>query len=140
VDAPIVDVGLTSDKQLESPREAHQVGWYAAGARPGEPGNALFDGHLDWYRAAGVFWALGKLEPGDEIVTQAANGEQVRFVVEWKELYEVDKAPLERIFGPTSGPTVTLITCGGQFDRTSKSYTHRWVVRAIASPGLSPTR
>ena len=30
-------------------------------------------------------------------------------------------------------PSLTLITCGGQWDRAAKEYTHRWVVRAVAA-------
>ena len=135
VDAPIVNVGLKADGQLESPHEPYQVGWYAKGYKPGERGNALIDGHVDWITGAAVFWYLNKLEKGAKIDVVTAEGEIVSFVVDWKAIYPAATAPLDQIFGPTESAALTLITCGGQFDRTSQSYTHRWVVRAVPAPG-----
>ena len=130
VDAPVVPVGSKPDGELEAPNEGHQVGWYRLGARPGEAGNAILDGHVDWQRSLAVFWHLGRLNPGDEILVSTEDGLVLPFRVEWKELYPVEGAPLDRIFGPTAGPALTVITCGGAFDRSVRSYTHRWVVRA----------
>lgn len=139
IDGPVIPVGLGPERELEVPGQAHQIGWYKHGVAPGQRGNALFDGHVDWRRSTAVFFNLGKVEPGDEIVVTNAEGEQLRFVVEWKELYRVEMAPLDRIFEHTSTPTITLMTCGGLFDRTAQSYTHRWVVRAGLSAGPATT-
>ncbi|MHB1415726.1 MAG: class F sortase [Chloroflexota bacterium] len=132
IDGPIIPVGIKPSGELEAPREALQVGWFAEGVRPGERGNALLDGHLDWYLQAGIFWALRNVNAGDEVVVVGQDGHESRFRVEWKRLYPVENAPVAEIFGPTEEPALTLITCGGQFDRSSQSYTHRWVVRATA--------
>ncbi len=131
IDAPIVPVGITADGELEAPSEGHQVGWFSRGIRPGEVGNALLDGHVDWQRALAVFWYLGNIRPGDEVIVVTETGDDLRFGVTWKELVPVAGAPLERIFGPTEESALTLITCGGSFDRNTRSYTHRWVVRAV---------
>jgi sortase (surface protein transpeptidase) len=53
--------------------------------------------------------------------------------VVWKQLYDARSAPVEEITGSTDEPVITLITCGGEFDRTLRSYTGRWVVRAALS-------
>ncbi len=130
VDAPIIKVGLLPDGELEAPKEGHEVGWFEKGIRPGMKGNALLDGHVDWRREIAVFWDLRKMKSGEEISIITANGEDLRFEVEWLDLVEAANPPLERIFGQTSYPAVTIITCGGEFDRSIHDYTHRWVVRA----------
>lgn len=38
--------------------------------------------------------------------------------------------------GPTSAVSVTLITCGGEFDRRVRHYTKRWIARAVLVGGL----
>ena len=133
VNAPIVGVGLLRDGELEAPQDPDQVGWFRLGPRPGEVGNALLDGHRDWISTA-VFYDLDKLEKGDEVVVVDANGEERHFLVDWKELVPAEGAPLARLVGPTEVASLTLISCGGRFDRAAKEYTHRWVVRATASP------
>ncbi|MHB1006933.1 MAG: class F sortase [Chloroflexota bacterium] len=134
VDAPVVNVGIKPDGELEAPNEPQQVGWYAKGYKPGEQGNVLIDGHVDWITGAAVFWDLDKLEKGDPIEVVTIDGKVVRFVVDWTKLYPAATAPIDKILGPTPNAALTLITCGGQFDRTSKSYTHRLVVRANLVP------
>jgi len=132
LDAPVIAVALTADGAMGTPRTAWEVGWY--GPRPGERGNALLTGHVDWVDAGrvvkGSFYGLSKLEPGSEVTIRAVDGSSRRFVVDWKKFYDAASAPLAEITGPTEQPSVTLITCGGKFDRTLRSYLGRWVVRA----------
>src|SRR5438045_1447791 len=47
VDAQIIPVGKTKSGAMDAPANAVQTGWYALGAWPGQPGNAVIDGHLD---------------------------------------------------------------------------------------------
>jgi len=132
LDAPVISVGLTADGAMGTPRTAGEVGWY--GPRPGEEGNALLAGHVDWVVSGrvqlGSFYRLSRLEPGDVVTILTTDGSQVRFRVIWKRLYEAATAPVDEITGPTGQPSITLITCGGEFDRTLHSYVGRWVVRA----------
>ena len=137
VDAPIVGVGVLGNGELDAPHQPDQVGWFNLGPRPGEVGNALLDGHFDWISIA-VFYYLGKLEKGDRVVVVDTSGNEHRFLVDWKELVPADKAPMAGIVGATDVPALTLITCGGQFNRTTGEYTHRWVVRAVAAPPRRP--
>lgn len=133
VDAPIVPVGLTATGEMGAPTEAYQVGWYQYGPRPGAAGNALLDGHLDWRRSIAVFWNLRYVQPGDAVVVVDDEGRELVFTVEWAEMVSVYDPPLERVFGATAEPAITLITCGGQFDHGSQNYTHRLVVRAVVA-------
>ena len=136
LDAPVIPVGVTAGS-MGTPKTAYEVGWY--GVKPGEVGNALFDGHVDWVvngtPVKGVFYTLAKLVPGDEITVRTGDGQEVRFRVDSNRFYDAASAPVAEIAGPTSTPSLTLITCGGQFDRSVRSYLGRWVVRAsVVSP------
>ncbi len=137
VDAPVIEVGVAKDGAMETPRTAHEVGWY--GPRPGEAGNALLTGHVDWtvngVPTLGSFFWLHKLQPGDEVTVRSSDGVSYRFRVVWTRLYDAATAPVPQIAGPTDQPSVTLITCGGQFDRSLHSYDGRWVVRAVLESG-----
>ncbi len=70
VDANIQSVALawqgTGDMGI--PTNFTDVGWYKAGPRPGAPGSAVIDGHLDGKNVReAVFYNLQKLKPGDKV-------------------------------------------------------------------------
>jgi hypothetical protein len=130
VNAPISPVGLEPSGIMASPQEGHVVGWYELGPRPGEPSNAVLAGHVDWEKKLAVFFRLRELQAGDLIEVQSSLGDQYRYVVEHVASYRNDAAPLAEIFGSTPGPSLTLITCGGEFDQVRREYRDRLVVRA----------
>ena len=39
--------GLDSKRNLDTPRDFHDVAWYNRGPAPGERGNALINGHVN---------------------------------------------------------------------------------------------
>jgi sortase (surface protein transpeptidase) len=130
VDAPIAPVGLEASGIMASPTEGHVVGWYELGARPGERSNAILAGHVDLHQQVGAFFRLRELEPGATIDVDTGLGVAYRYVVSEIRTYPATNAPLAEIFGPTVNPTLTLITCGGQFDPAQRTYLDRVVVRA----------
>jgi hypothetical protein len=91
VDAYVEAVGLTSDRSMDVPRQWMNVGWYSAGAYPGETGNAVIAGHLDSSTGGpAVFWDLDKLQPGDEVTVTYENGDQYTFRVTGSQTYPHD--------------------------------------------------
>lgn len=129
VNAPVEEVGLEASGEMGAPHNATSVGWFNLGSRPGEPGNAVLAGHVD-FRGVGpaVFWSLRSLTPGAEIWVRDATGRERRFVVEEVATYRTNDAPLNRIFGPTGDVRLNLITCTGNFSSSSRSYDSRLVV------------
>lgn len=69
---PQLDMG--PDGELPEPDNGRVVAWYSYGARLGEPGNAVLDGHVDWNRQRGVFWSLGDARPGQVITLYGSDG------------------------------------------------------------------
>lgn len=135
VDAPIVTKGLDANKVMEAPDKPFDVAWYGFSARPGQPGNAVFSGHVDFARVGpAVFWRLRDVKQGDEVSVRMEDGTVFRYRVVSKVLYREATAPVDEIIGPTRTETVTIITCGGTFNRATGRYDDRLVVRAERVP------
>ncbi len=130
VDAGFESIGLTPDKALDSPKDPDRVGWYKDGPRPGEKGNSVLAGHVDWGQKVRVFWGLKNLAPGDAVVITDAAGGKHEFVVTWARWYDWNAPPTSEIFGSTDRAEITMITCGGDFDRATRNYLKRLVVKA----------
>jgi hypothetical protein len=135
VNAAVTPVAVDADGNMESPRTAWETTWYAPGTRPGDPGNAVIAGHVD-FRGVGpaVFWDLRTLAPGDAIWVLGANGAYRRFLVQQVAIYRLDESPVDLIFGPTAETNLNLISCAGDFDPVSRSYDQRVVVYARLDP------
>ena len=132
VNAPIKPVGTKATGEMDEPDGPFDVAWFKGSPVPGDPGNAVLTGHLDWRgpppRPA-VFWELKRLAPGDEIVVRTERG-PLTFRVESSVLYETRNAPVEQILGWAMGKVITIVTCEGTFIPEGRDYTHRRVVRA----------
>jgi sortase (surface protein transpeptidase) len=98
-------------------------------------------GHIDyWDVGPSVFYNLGSVQTGAEIIVTGDDGLQYPFTVDWTELFTSDDMPMDEITGPTDTQSLTLITCGGAFDYVNGEYLQRTVVRATRSgPGIPVT-
>lgn len=130
IDAPVADIGLEPDGTLEVPHDVATAGWYVHRAVPGEPGPAVLAGHVDSTRGPAVFFRLRELEPGARVDVERADGSVARFAVTGREQHDKGAFPTDRVYGPTAGPALRLITCGGDFDRSSGHYEDNVVVFA----------
>ncbi len=129
-DGPITALKVLPTGEMEVPGDGEHIGWYEESARPGAPGNFVSAAHVDWAGKLGVFWGLNELQPGDRIVVTDSDGTQHTYAVEWNKAVRPEDAPLMDIVGPSPDPIMTLITCTGNFNRVTRSYDHRQIVRA----------
>jgi len=127
VDAPVEAVGATPQNTMDVPRNVQDVGWYAPGVRPGQPGDAVIDGHLDWYTGPAVFVNLARLQVGDRVVIVLSDGSALAFRVTRLASYPVDRPPAD-LFSRDGPPRLSLITCSGAWD--GHEYQRRLVVDA----------
>lgn len=127
---PPVPLGLDPSGSLEVPADPADVGWYVHSAEPGDPGPAVVAGHVDSREGPGVFHRLDDLEPGDEVRLRRGDGRVAVFRVDRVEQHPKAAFPTEAVYGPTPGPELRLITCGGEFDRTSSHYRDNVLVYA----------
>jgi sortase (surface protein transpeptidase) len=130
VSAAVVRLGLNRDGTLQVPGDFDVTGWFTGGPAPGETGPAVIAGHIDSRRGPAVFYRLRELRPGQEITVARADGSSVRFAVDGVARYPKDAFPTEAVFGPSPDPLLRLITCGGVFDRSRRSYRDNVVVTA----------
>jgi Sortase domain len=131
VAGPLEELVADADTgELAAPADPARAGWYAAGVVPGDRGPAVIGGHVDSRSGPGVFFRLRTLRPGDLVDITRSDGRTVRFSVIAVALYPKDRFPTEAVYGPTSGPELRLVTCGGTFDRSARSYDDNVVVDA----------
>jgi sortase (surface protein transpeptidase) len=115
---------------MDVPADAPTVGWYRESPTPGERGPAVLAAHVDRNYQKGAFYDLHKLEPGDEVLVDRADGSMVSFEVSRIEQYPRDNFPTQEVYGDVDGAELRLITCGGDVDRAAHSYRDNVVVYA----------
>jgi sortase (surface protein transpeptidase) len=115
-------------------------GWTDLGGLPGEGKNAIFSGHVDiasylpyadvTYVGQGIFSNLHLLAPGDRIFVDF-NGETLEYQVTWQKQIAASSSGWGDIWSSdVAVDSITLYTCGGEFDIVSASYIDRVVLRA----------
>ncbi len=136
VDAPILPVDLIELEeegrrysQWQVPND-YAVGWHAASAAFGSPGNTVLNGHNNVHGA--VFRDLVEVELGDEVIVHK-DGQSYRYQVAHRQVVEEEGQPLEarldnaRWMLPTSDERLTIISCWPYIGNT-----HRVIV--VAAP------
>jgi hypothetical protein len=133
VDAAVEQNRIVDGVMLD-PSGPWVVSWYEQTAPLGQSGNMVMSGHLDyWDIGPAVFYDLAALTEGDDILVTGESGEVFVYTVTWARLYqleELNSPAITEIVGETIEASVTLITCGGDFDPATGQYLSRYVVRA----------
>lgn len=131
VDAPIFELGVNSNGEMDSPDGPSPVGWYNFSPTPGNPGNTVMSGHRDWHTGVtGVFWRLSEIKPGDRITVQLIDGNKIEYIAAISALIGSGDLPIAEVVGQTEVETITLITCEGVFNSASREYDKRRVIWA----------
>jgi hypothetical protein len=128
--APVQPVGLGEVGELIIPASPMDVGWFQGGSVPGEAGVALLSSHIDTRtEGRGVFAGLTRLVAGDTIRITTADGTEQVWVVIARTQHRKDDLP-EELFARSGAPLLALVTCGGPFDQTVRSYRDNVIVWA----------
>lgn len=134
VDTTVVTVGLDVDRAVEVPENIDIVGWYEHAAAPGsQAGSAVLVGHRDGSGGRkGAFYSIGNLEIGERVEVVTDFGAAVQYEVVSRELIDNSDfdANAARLFAVDGSPRLTLITCGGLYDRKNGGYQANVVVTA----------
>ena len=131
VDSPVVQVGLEDDGSMGLPG-ASEAGWYQYGQRPGQPqGSAVIAAHVDYNKKPGVFLKLNSLPIGAEVLVTDDAGAAHRFIVTERFQVEKGELPTAELLRPDGDPVLTLVTCGGSFSKSRRSYADNIVIRAV---------
>jgi hypothetical protein len=121
IDTAVSRLGLDSRGALEVPRDADQIGWFEEGTAPGLRGAAVFTGHVDSTEGPGVLYNLAVLPEGAEIYVDRADGSELAFEVHHVAAYPKEQFPTASVYS-SRGPTLRLVTCGGDWDDEARSY------------------
>jgi sortase (surface protein transpeptidase) len=151
VEAPIGVRVVGEDGVMADPTGPSDVVWYdysqhweGFGGAPGEGRNAIFAAHVDRaayleyagvkYVGPGAFFNLDGLDEGDEI-TVTIDGETFTYTVAWTTTAGTEQADWGLLLNDDTGGTdsITLVTCGGDFNNETHEYEERTIVRAVAS-------
>jgi LPXTG-site transpeptidase (sortase) family protein len=132
VDARIEPVDLDATHAMAAPSSLSTVGWYDRGPSPGEPGDAVIDGHYGLPSDPAVFRNLHALSAGDLIVVIWPDGRRVTFRVTSSVVVASDARAPAGLFAKTGSPRLSLITCGGAWQQDQATYSQRLIITAIA--------
>lgn len=141
VTSPLQHLGRTAEGVLEVPTGPRydEAAWFDGSATPGAVGTAVILGHVDSQRdGPSVFFELGLLRPGDEIVVEREDGALVVFTIDGVRRYPKEEFPDLVVYGDTEHASLRLITCGGAFDRDTGQYDDNIVVFASAAGDADP--
>jgi hypothetical protein len=130
----LVTLGRNPDGSLQVPSDYARAGWFTGGPVPGRPGPSVIAGHVDSRAGPAVFFRLRELRAGDVVAVRMSDGGQLLFRVDGVRQYPKANFPTGAVYGPVPGSALRLITCGGSFDRTVRSYRDNVVVYASRQP------
>jgi len=128
--AGVRDVGVQANGELEIPG-ASEIGWYRWSPSPGRAGSAVLAAHIAYDGTDGVFRHLDDVEVGALVTVGYDDGSVREFEIIERSQYRKDELPFDRIFAKDGDPVVALITCGGTFNRTLRSYDDNVVAYAV---------
>ena len=137
----LLQLGLNPDGTAEVPPLARdsQAGWYRGSPSPGEVGPSVILGHVDSAEyGPGVFFRLGDLRQGDQIAVDRSDGSTAVFTVDRVASFPKNDFPTLEVYGNTDRAELRLITCGGDFAPSARSYLDNIVVFASLT-GSRPT-
>jgi LPXTG-site transpeptidase (sortase) family protein len=128
ITTPLDRLGRQADGVIAVPDSPTVAAWFDEGPRPGQPGPAVVVGHVDSRRGPGVFFRLNQMKPGQAVYVDRADGTTVAFAVTSVARVPKTEFPTEKVYSPTLTPSLQLVTCGGNFDRSRRSYVDNVIV------------
>lgn len=137
--SPIVRVGIDRDNKMVVPKNADDVAWLDQGKIPGRTKNIVLAGHVNYSGRDGAFKRIGELKKRQDIYFVLKDGKKMHFKVTWNCTFPRDTKYASQIMGQTSVTSVTLISCGGTYDRSAGTHDKRIVVRAEQYPPKKKT-
>lgn len=128
IDSAIYYVSIAPDGAMDVNKNPDKVAWYQLGPRPGTAGSAVIAGHYGWEAGEGsVFNELHTLKTGDVLSIEDDKRRVISFAVRESREYDPG-ANADEVFNSNDGKAhLNLITCGGVWNESQKTYSHRLV-------------
>ena len=127
-----VEILEVIDGVMQAPTGPNVVSWYKETARLGESNNMVIAAHVNWWNVPeGPFFHLQGLVEGDRVEITGEDGMTYVYEVQWVRQESNLEAPNPEVIGPTGEQSLTMITCGGEWDPSISEYNERTVARAV---------
>ncbi|MFM1964944.1 MAG: hypothetical protein RL134_669 [Actinomycetota bacterium] len=141
IEADVIRTGMDASGSILVPEDVLVTGWFDASRRLAAPyGSTVIVGHRDSAtQGTGALYAIEELPPGTSLTVTDRSGVEHAFVIESVELIDKAVLPAEapRIFTHRGPYRLVLITCGGAFDETARSYLSNVVITALPASASS---
>jgi hypothetical protein len=134
---PITRLGLTPEQDIDLvplDRAPAEAGWYCWSLMPGGPGPTVLVGHVDWAGQLAAFGRIAQLDAGQKIQVASRSGEVLTYLVDRHERVAKASFPFDEVYGASPDSRLVLITCGGPFDHTARTYIDSDIVFAHLAP------
>lgn len=133
---PIEPVGVDGDEVMSIPEDPSTAGWYRFGPRPtSSAGATVLAAHSDTDGETGPLSRLDRLDPGDRI--RVTVGDELLVYVVTRVDHHAKKAlDLDALFSRSGAPRLHLVSCGGEWDASTRSYEDN--VIAVAERATEP--
>ncbi|MCR2793043.1 class F sortase [Microbacterium sp. zg.Y625] len=135
IDMPVVPVGVQDDGSMEIPVDPSVAGWYRYGPAPADAdGATVLAAHVD-SRVYGIgpLSVLRDAQPGQTLQVTDADGAVTVYTVESVTYIPRAELPVDQLFDRDGPRSLVVITCGGEFDEQSRTYSDNVVLVARAS-------
>lgn len=131
---PVTEVGWLNGNQLGSPKSTRVAGWFYRSSIPGELGPAIINAH-GGDLGTGIFKTLPQIKMGDDIIIEMGDGRKFTYTVgeiAFKKLGAEANEYMNIAFQVLvpGVPSLTLITCTGNWLPAQNTYDQRLYVRA----------
>ena len=113
VDSGLIELGLERDGSMQVPADGFPAGWYRYGPTPGELGPAVTAGHVDWAGAAGVFFRLRSVSPGNVVHITRRDRTVADYVIPRQSRTAKSSLPNAAFYGEVARPEPRPNHCGG---------------------------
>lgn len=135
IDADVLRTWMDGGGSIVVPEDVMVTGWFDGSRRlDAVYGSTVIVGHRDSAtQGTGALYAIEELPQGAPITVIDRSGVEHEFVVESIEVIDKDVLPQEapRIFTHRGPYRLVLITCGGAFDESARSYLSNVVITAL---------
>ena len=131
IDGVVAPTGVNDLGELDVPPDARTLVWWQHGPTPGSPGSAVIAGHLNWRGVEGTFSHLDQLPVGATLTVTYNDLSQRSFVVRSVDLVAKPAVAVDGTFSKDGESLLRLITCGGEFDSSTRHYRSNVIVTAI---------
>ncbi|GAA4905230.1 sortase family protein [Actinomycetospora succinea] len=131
-ESDLVATGLKEDGSLAVPpvSQPMQASWFDQSPSPGEVGPSVILGHVNGGGQPGIFANLKDVVAGAQVFVDRGDGQRAVFEVSRVETIPKDSFPTDAVYNDTANPQLRLITCGGDYDRSARSYLSNVIVYA----------